>query len=195
MTTRLTPSRQKYILIEKLAERVKQGDIKANKQLLDEFAWLIRKISGQIRIRYGAIFPLAEIERQGRVNLIYLTITKYEPGGKAHYPHFIKTALHASLVLLYRPLYKSAIKFESLDQAINKVNDPFEDIYKHECEEAYHKVMEYAKTKCTKREREIIEYILTGYSRYKFAKDHHISAICAKAMYNRLMKKLRGVIK
>ena len=188
-------------MIEDLARRTKDGDREATSKLLKLFNPLIYKISEQIYVRYGRIFPLDEIARQSKCALVYLTITEYQLGGKAHYPYFIKKKLHAHLVQLYRPIYILSVKSVPLDQISLIIQPPnFDEEYEEGIREAYdkhiheiyEKTMQYINENFNEREQDLIYSCLCDkIPRNQLAKKYHVSFIRMKVIYNKVIKKLK----
>lgn len=180
----------KLQLIETLVLRAKKNDREAIKQLLKLFNPLICKLSQQIYIRYGKIFPIENIIRQSRCALVFLTVIHYIPKGKARYPYFIKKALHAHLVQLYRPIYTYAIKSIPLEKVNLPV--PTQSAENGERHEIYDQLIIYINKNFNDREKDLIFSCFCGdTSRNKLAIKYRISYIRMKVIHQRVTKKLR----
>jgi hypothetical protein len=181
-------SKQEYI--EKLAILTKNGDRNATDTLLTLFNPLIYKTSKQIYLRYSELFPLDEIIRQSRCILVYLTVSHYQPGGKAHYPHFIKKKLHAELVQLYRPIYTATQHSVPLEyiQDINTTNQVLENERIAICEQ----ILKYANNTLNERDKDIFYgHIYGSIPRNTLAKKYHVSFTRMKVLHKKIIKKLK----
>ena len=179
--------------VKQLAIKVKNGDRDAEKELLGLFNPLIYKISKQIYTRYGQIFPLNEIATQSKCALIYLTVSIYQPNGKAHYPYFIKKALHAHLVQLYRPIYTLVIKSVPLDQIkyIKHEDEPCIDERMEICKQLF----DYIEANFNKREKALVYGCMCGTIPHNIvAEYYHISAVRIGRIYKKTIGKLKSYL-
>ena len=182
---------QKLAHIEELAIKAKNGDKQATEELVQAFTPLIYKISEQIHFRYGGIFPLDEIIRQGRCCLVHLTVSYYQPSGKAHYPYFIKKQLHAELVKLYRPIYTTSLRSVSVD-TIKNIPGYTMPIYEHERENICKELIKYASKELNAREYDIFcNHICNNKSRNDLAQKYHVSFTRMKVIHQNIIKKLK----
>lgn len=181
--------KQKYI--EQLAIKTKNGDRDATEELISLFTPLIYKISEQIHYRYGCIFPLDEIVRQGKCCLVHLTVSYYQPSGKAHYPYFIKKQLHAELVKLYRPIYTASLKSIPLD-IIKMMPSNTMPIYNNERERICEGLIDYASQILNTREYDVFcNHICSNTPRNDLARKYHISFMRMKQTHQKIIKKLK----
>lgn len=153
---------------------------------------LICKISEQIYVRYGKLFPLEEIIRQSRCALVYLTVICYTPGGKAHYPYFIKKKLHAHLVQLYRPIYVSTIKITSLEKVTASSNITREEVYADERHIIYEKLIKHIDSEFNERERDLIyNYFCGNITCIALVHKYGISRQRMNQIHHKIIDKLR----
>ena len=182
----------KLEFIEQLAIKAKSGDRCAIDLLLQEFAPLIYKTSKRIQVRYGLIFPIDDIIRQGRHAFIQLTIMTYQPGGKAHYPYFIQKHLHASLVQFYRPLFTFISKSIPLAESEPAPDNTLEPIFKEERDKICQELFQYVEKECNDREKDLIYNCICGHtSRRQIALKYHVSCQRMKNIQCRIISKLR----
>ena len=175
-----------------MAIQVKNGSKEAIEELLKIFNPLLCKISNKIYIRYKRLFPLDEIIRQSRCLLIQLTVLNYQPGGIAHYPHFLKQFIHAGLVAIYRQDYIYANKVLPLENIYLPIPVPFNDLYQNERIEICIQLMAYIDKTFNEREKNIINLILyNNIPRNEVARRYHISFTRMKVIYKRIIKKLK----
>lgn len=175
-----------------LAIRAKNGEQEATNRLLELFNPLICKISEQIYVRYGKLFPLEEIIRQSRCILVYLTVVHYDPNGKAHYPYFIKKILHAHLVQLYRPMYVSTIKIISLEKITASSNITRDEVYADERHIIYEKLIKYIDSKFNERERDLIyNYFCGNVTRIALVHKYGISRQRMNVIHHKIIDKLK----
>ena len=181
-------------IIENLIKEIKNGDRKATEELLRLFNPLICKTSEQIYVRYGKIFPLDEVIRQGRCALVYLTVIEYQIGGKAHYPYFIKKKLHAYLVQLYRPIFTASLKSVPIDE-MSLPSEPSDQPCIDERHEIYEKLIGYIETNFDTREKGLVYEYICGHIPISFlAGYYHISRTRMIVIHKRMIKKLRGYL-
>jgi hypothetical protein len=177
--------------IEQLAKAAKNGNKNATSELVVLFTPLIYKISKQIYLRYGRMFPMIEIIRQAKCFLVYLTISIYKPDGKAHYPHFIKKSLHAQLVQLYRPMFTNTIKDIPIGNVEYKIHITSDQVCEGERIEICDKVVEYIETNLNEREKDIWNNIISNIPRNDIARRYGVSFTRMKVIHHKIIKKLK----
>lgn len=186
----------KRIYISNLVQEAREGNSQSLKELIGLFNPLIYKTAIRLHAYFQYRIPINEIIDNGRLIMTCLTLMEYKPGGKAHYPHFLKTHLHARLIQLFRPLYLHRHRTVPIRDAQPQPKDPYEFIYKHERDYILNKICMYVKNRFDNREQDIVfKHIIEGVPRNELARKYGVSNIRMQYIHRRCIKKLGRFLK
>ena len=113
----------------------------------------------------------------------------YNTDGKANYPWFIKTQLHAELVKEFRP--KSPKTRKEYQKQIEE-RTPFDDLIDKERIIVMEQLHEFIEQHLNPREKTLVHKCICGpMSRFEFARQSDVSQQRMKVVHQNCLKKMR----
>ena len=177
--------------LEIIINKVQNGDIEAIKYLLNSYSPLIYRTCQTLYNRYGGLVPIIELVENAKHLLLSLTILEYKTDGKARYPHFIKTHLHARLTQIYRPVIAYRSRAVELKENIYIPPSHYEEIFKEEREKTCEALYQWMNTNLNDRELEIVyQHMCKDIPRTHLAKLYGVSATRMKQLHHRCLEKI-----
>lgn len=178
--------------ISNLIRGIKEGDATSSKEMLRMFTPLIRKTCAIIFARYNGLVSMEELLNNGNQLLIYLAGVEYKPDGKAHFPYFIKTHLHARLVQMFRPMVAYRKRAVPLEDYIQDERSMANIMHRADIQELMPRINDFMWKKFNEKELDIvISHMINGISRDQLALKYGVSNMRMKTIHKRCITKLR----
>ena len=124
-------------VIKDLVTRLRNDDVTACHEFLQQFKPVLLSISKKLNLRYNNIISTEDFYENAQRLAIDLTVTEYDPI-QAKLPHFLKEFVHAELVKWARPTLRYRVKSTPLNGWVNKLSDgrlPSDDMIREDKED------------------------------------------------------------
>ena len=183
---------------QEIIKGIRAGNNADISKLISAFRPLVLSVANTLCCRYQGLIPIEDLIKDGIHLLVYIAACEYKSDGKARFPYFLKTHLHARLVQIYQPIARYRIRATDIDwgehaEALSSVID---ELFANERLEVMEKLNAFITLQFNERERALINDFICGTtSRAQLAKKFGVSPVRMKAIYNKCIDKAYKFLK